>query len=657
MSRILVVDDDSGHRIILKSRLGNAGHEVIEADNGARGLVAARSHTFDAFLIAAGLSSGVDGYEVCRRLKAIPETNGAPLLLFHAQTPVPEDIARGFDAGCDAFLSRTELPTLEHVLRLQLRVRQRIHELHEELRAYQGHARRAAEERARPADGVGSRDSHDGAHARDHGIARPDGVLVVDGEGLVRQADRGARELLGARLEHQHLGSLAPATRLEAFVRDARIELRDGFRFDLSARKGHAPRSLTATVVPLVVHPGDLDPGLRVVLLYDAAKRRTASEHARVHGLCLARPEAGALVEAARCTYRIHALAGDSDAAAQLRAAVQQAVATNEPVFLRGEHGSGKERIARTLHYSGASTGAFLQIHCGAVSSDNLELELFGFAKGAHAGAHGEAPGLLHLAQDGTLYLEEIQEAPLPIQERLVRFLRDGALQRVGSSRSERLDVRLIFSASEPIESKIVEGQFARELAQHLEPHTIGVPTLVARGVDIDLLAQQFLERYGTPRKVADFSADVRALFRAHAWPENIGELENTIEQACLHATGPTIEVDDLPRSLREQFEELPGHDLIPARRPSGPQAQGTHSIPGRPRESDARSGVRSARLMRERGPYDIDIDSPLSFDFYEKMLLLRALDRTQGDKLAAAKLLNLGKSTLYRKLKRYEIS
>lgn len=655
MSRILVVDDDSGHRIILKSRLSNAGYEVIEADNGARGLVAARGHTFDAFLIAAGLSSGVDGYEVCRRLKAIPETNGAPVLLFHAHSPVSEDIARGFEAGCDAFLSRVELPTLEHVLRLHLRNRQRVHELHEELRAYQGHARRTAEERARPAESSGGRDSGDAHGARDSGIARPDGVLVVDAEGLVRQADRGARELLGTRLEHQHLGSLAPATRLEAFVRDARIEPRDGFRFDLSARKGHAPRSLTATVVPLVVHPGELDPGLRVVLLYDAAKRRIAAEAMRINGPCLPRHEIGALIEAARCTYRVEALAGDSDAAAQLRSAVQQAVASSDPVLIRGEPGSGKERIARTLHYSGSSTGAFSQIHCGAVSGENLELEIFGHAKGASS--PNEAPGLLHQAQDGTLYLEEIQEAPLSIQERLVRFMREGALQRVGSARAERIDVRLIFSASQPIQSKIIEGQFSKDLAQLLEPRTIDVPTLTARGVDIDLLAQQFLERYGLPRKVHGLSEEVQALFRAHSWPENIGELENTIEQACLHATGPTIELGDLPRSLREQFEELPGHDLIPAKRPSGPQAQGTHSIPGRPRENDAKGGLRSARLVRERGPYDIDNDSPLDLDYYEKMLLLRALDRTQGDKLAAAKLLNLGKSTLYRKLKRYEIS
>src|SRR5262245_26309678 len=121
MSRILVIDDDSGHRLILRSRLTETGHEVVLADSGARGLVEARASTFDGFVVAARLGHGVDGFEVCRRLKAIPERSHVPVILFNDQTGVHEESARAYEAGADAFVTRPDLPGLDHVLRVHLR--------------------------------------------------------------------------------------------------------------------------------------------------------------------------------------------------------------------------------------------------------------------------------------------------------------------------------------------------------------------------------------------------------------------------------------------------------------------------------------------------------------------------------------------------------
>jgi DNA-binding NtrC family response regulator len=649
LSRILVVDEDSGNRVILKSRLTSCGYEITQADSGARGLVAARANHHDLILVASVLSSGIDGCEVCRRLKGIPETNQVPVVLFHHQTPTAEELQRAYDAGCDGYIARAELPTLEHVLRLLLKQRREVVTMAAELRVHHERLQRGAEERVPNVQSPAGATSNNGDHAsalREIASGRPEGVLVVDAEGLVRHADRGACEILGNRLEGRHLASLTPASRLEAFVRDARIEPREGFRFDLAARKGHAPRSITATVIPLVAHPGEHDPGLRIVLFCDALKRRLAAEASRATSSGLARHELGALLEAAREMFQPESLIGASPAAEQLRQAVVQASQSAEPVLIEGARGSGKERVARTIHYSGSSTGAFLQVRCSAISPENLERELFGCAKGSVPGSQCDVPGLFHLAQDGTLFLEDLTDVPKPVQERLQLFLEQGTLYRQGSTRAERIDVRLIASTTVPLDGAVAEDRLSSALVTRFQRTHIRVPTLAERPEDIELLAAHFLARYGSRRGVREIADGALWLLRKHSWPDNVGELEDCIEQGSARASGGVLNIDDLPRALRDLYEDLPGHDLIPMRRPSGPTAQGTHTVPPR----------RPAVDPRAANPWDINEEDPISLDVYEKKVLLRALNHVGGDKLAAARLLQLGKSTLYRKLKRFGI-
>ncbi len=133
MSRILVIDDDSGHRLILKSRLGENGHEAVLADSGAKGLVEARAQQYDAFLVAARLGKGVDGYEVCRRLKGMPERAHVPVILFNDGGSAHDDPARAFEAGCDAYVTKPDLPALDLVLRVHLRAKKRLEELSREV--------------------------------------------------------------------------------------------------------------------------------------------------------------------------------------------------------------------------------------------------------------------------------------------------------------------------------------------------------------------------------------------------------------------------------------------------------------------------------------------------------------------------------------------
>lgn len=654
MIRILVVDDDSGHRLILKNRLTEKGSEVVAADSGAKGLVEARGGAFDAILVAADLGTGIDGFEVCRRLKSIPETNATPVVLFHTQSNPGEQVERGYDAGCDAFVLGQELNGLDHVVRLLVRQRRQYVELAEQFRGLHDQSRRSGGDRLRESENGALGSAEHQAVLRELASGRPDGTLLVDGEGTVRHADRGACELLGARLEGRHLGSLVPASGLEAFVRDARIEAREGFRFEVNLRRGRAPRQLTAVVIPLVVMPGEHDHGMKIVLFQDAAKRRLAADVLRLGERTIPRQELGVLQDAAREMFRPERIVGDAPLTRALREAVVQASHASGPVLVLGARGTGHERIARTLHFAGSATGAFLHLRCGALSAPQIDLELFGYVKGAFPGAHVDRLGLFQLAQDGTVFLEEVGALPLETQARLLRFLQEGTVQRLGAHKADRLDVRLLASSTVALETLVQQKKLLPGFAERIAETVIHVPTLRETAEDIVAIAHACLQRWGAARDVREISDEALAILRQHEWPGNHSELEDALEQACARANGGVVRREDLPRGLRDRHGDLPARDLIPARRPAGAPALGTHSVGSAQPVPSVPQHLRAA--AHEARAWDISDEDPVSLDLYEKKALLRALDEVGGDKLAAARLLKVGKSTLYRKLKRFGI-
>ena len=656
MSRILVVDDDSGSRLILKSRLADRGHDAVVAETGARGLAQARESRFDVILVSATITQAVDGFEICRRIRQIPEAHATPVVLY-AESASPESQARGYAAGCESFLVGSELPTLAPVLLILLKHGRERREIEAQMRALQDLARRATEERPRATDAepVAVRENADHAGVlREIASGRPEGLLVVDVEGTVRQADRGACELLGGRIEGRHLGHLVPSAGLEAFVRDAHIEAREGFRFDLVPRRGRAARSLSASVVPMLVQPSEDDPSYKVVLLYDASKRRLAADLVRSQDASVPRAQLGPLLEAARESFRVQALRGESGPMRALRTLVVEASGRTDPVLIEGERGTGKERIARTLHFCGSSTGAFVQLRCNALSAESLEIELFGYTKGAFPTATCDRPGLFHAAQDGTLYLEEIGDLPLELQRRLLAFLETGTVQRRSASRrNERIDLRVIASSSRPLEAAVAEGRFLPELLARFVGLVLRAPGLAARPEDVEPIVRHAIDCFGAGRQVRTITEEALGLLQQYPWPGNVAELWDCVEQACARATEGRIEVGDLPRALREHHQGVPERSLQPVARHAGPVAQGTHTVAGSARIEPGRSSRPAAREARA---WDITDEDPINLDHYEKKALLRALDAVGQDRIRAAKLLGLGKSTLYRKLKRFDI-
>jgi len=653
VSRILLIEADPAERLVLHSRIVDYGHEVVVAENGARGLVEARTCRFDLVLLASRLGGGVDGAEVCRRLKAAPQLQLVPVVVYCQEASCASAAERLFDAGCEQFLTKAQMPLLERVIEVQLRLKARADELSEQARTLEMENRRLEE-------GIQStreieRRQAEGTPAlvqRELAASCPDGLLVADESGFVCYADRGACSIFGTSPVGQRLGRIAPSTGLEAFARDARNAPREGFRFDLPAnRPGGVKRALVASVIPLA--SAEAGGTLRLVVLLDVGRRRIAEELSQIEESGIPRQQLGSLLEAARATYVPEALVGNSQAVAMLRARLVGAARCSDPVLLAGEAGAGKELCARIVHYTTQRGGNFLQLKCGSLTEAALEAELFGHVKGAHPGAVADRPGLMLLAQDGTLYLEDIGDLPPALQERLIEVLDSGSLLRRGARRRERVDCRLLASCEASPASLVSAGKLLPELYRRLAAVTIEVPPLRGRIDDVLPLTEMLLRRFGLRHAIQGLSEDAAWVLVQYDWPRNVDELEESIEQACHRAQGGAIELAHLPRALRDLALELPRRELIPPRRSEARVGGGTIlAIPLR--TSDQRAAV--ALHPAPPKAWQIGDEDPISLEHYEMKALLRALDSCNGDKLAAAKLLKVGKSTLYRKLKKFGI-
>ena len=649
MGRILVIEDEPGTQLLLQSRLHDLGHEVVTAPTGAMGVMEARGGGFDLFLVDVMLGSGIDGYEVCRRLKAMPHCHGVPVVLVSGVVKNRDELHRGYEAGCESFLIKGDITLLEDVVRAMLRIKSLQDDLGMQNRLLDEHNRRLQEERARGAEledalrGGGSNPEM----LKELVSSKAEALLVVDGDGVVALVDRGAREMFGKELEGRQLGALAVGTGLEAYVRDARTEPREGFRFDLAGGNGRETRKLTASILPLMVRAGHADRGYKVVLLSDSTKRQVAADVLRVQEKGAPRRELGPLIEAARFAFHPSSLLGISPPMSELRRTVMDTAGTDVPCLIVGEEGTGKQRVARALHFGSARSGHFVPVQCGALSPEELEVELFGAIKGATPEVVADRPGLFHHAEGGTLFLDDLGRMPLSLQKRLIQFIETGEIQRVGSKKPEKVGVRMVCSLGQDFDRAADDGRVQPELHNILSRHLLRVPSLRDRLMDVPMLAQHFLARFGATLGQPEFSDEAMWVLENYDWPGNVRELKSYIERACGAATDPIIEVDHLPQPLRDLHLRLKDQNLIAPARRLEERIGGTHVA------TPMRYGGGGPVVG---GPVDGIEDDEVSLEAYEKKALLRALDITEGDKLAAARKLGIGKSTLYRKLKRYDI-
>jgi DNA-binding NtrC family response regulator len=296
---------------------------------------------------------------------------------------------------------------------------------------------------------------------------------------------------------------------------------------------------------------------------------------------------------------------------------VRQVAASNFTVLVQGETGVGKELVARAIHEeSGRAGKPLVPIDCGAIPENLLESELFGHEKGAFSSADRRKEGLFVIAEGGTLFLDEIGNLPPGIQAKLLRVLQERKVLAVGSTTPRNLDVRFIAATNVPLESAVREGRFRQDLYYRLTEFTIIVPPLRERADDILLLAKRFREEASLElcRPVAAISEEAARILRAHAWPGNVRELRNVIRQAVLLAPDSVVEAD-LIQPL------LAGWDA-----PAEPSATGT-----------SLKEIADAAIAEA-----------------EKRAIAETLQKTNGNKSQAARLLRVDYKTLHLKVKRY---
>ena len=228
---------------------------------------------------------------------------------------------------------------------------------------------------------------------------------------------------------------------------------------------------------------------------------------------------------------------------------VEKVAPANATVLLLGESGTGKEVLARGVHeLSPRANKRFVAINCAAIPDTLLESELFGYEKGAFTGATKQTVGKIEYASEGTLFLDEIGDLPMPLQAKLLRFLQERVIERLGGRGEIPVDVRVVCATHRDLAAMIRDGSFREDLYYRLSEITVHIPPLRARPGDAVLLAQAFLERYARElgRNLKGFTADALGALEAHAWPGNVREMENLIKRAAIMAEGPTLNADDL---------------------------------------------------------------------------------------------------------------
>jgi two-component system NtrC family response regulator len=288
---------------------------------------------------------------------------------------------------------------------------------------------------------------------------------------------------------------------------------------------------------------------------------------------------------------------------------IERVARTSVSVMLLGASGTGKELLAKGLHdASDRAGGPFVAINCAAIPENLLESELFGHEKGAFTGAVKTTEGKIESADGGTLFLDEVGDIPLPLQVKLLRFLQERTIERVGGRKAIAVNTRIVCATHQNLEGMIAEGSFREDLFYRLAEIVVRIPGLAERYGDPALLAKAFLKRFAAEMNpaVTGFTADALAAMDAHDWPGNVRELENRVKRAVIMADGKLVNAEDLDLGEREEDAQL--------------------------------LNLKAAREATDR------------------RVIRHALSRSEGNISSTAKLLGISRPTLYDLLKQYDL-
>ncbi len=308
--------------------------------------------------------------------------------------------------------------------------------------------------------------------------------------------------------------------------------------------------------------------------------------------------------------YTVDNIIGNSPGMTEVFKTIHHVKDSRSTVLVRGETGTGKELVARAIHYNGdRAAKPYVPVNCAAINENLMSSELFGHVKGAYTGAVSDKKGVFEAAEGGTLFLDEIGDIGKGLQQTLLRAIESGEIQPVGSFKRKVVQVRIIAATNKNLEEMVEKGLFREDLYYRLNVVTISLPPLRERVDDIALLAYHFLKRYAAQnnKQIDRISPDALTLMEKYNWPGNVRELENIIERATLFEESPVLSVESLPSIFR-------------------------HAVAGSPRRNIN------------------------SLDQMNKTHIEEVLESTGGNKTEASKILGINRSTLYRIMKRFKI-
>jgi PAS domain S-box-containing protein len=442
-----------------------------------------------------------------------------------------------------------------------------------------------------------------------------EGTVIIDDQGIIRHFSKANEPFYGLTAEEamgRHIRDVVPASGLPEVVRSGRPVLGD--TFDIDGRK--------VIVNSYPVKHGEKIIGAVGKMIFHNLKAFVALKHKIGELESTVRRYEQEIREIYRARYSFEDVIGRSAKLNHAKDAAVRLAASVSPILLTGESGTGKEIFAQAIHQASPRRDhSFIRVNCASIPSELFESELFGYKAGAFTGAlKSGKPGKFELAHRGTIFLDEIGELPLGLQAKLLRVLQEKEIEPLGSPRPKMIDFRVIAATNRDLEERVRTGYFRRDLFYRLNVISIQLPPLREIREDIPVLAGHFLLklRRRMTSTVSAIAPEVMEIFLAYDWPGNVRELENVMERALALCPGSTIKREHLPESLVNT------------------QARSAPERPERHLEDDL--------LARAAGNA-------------EKEQLLEALRRTGGSRTEAAALLNIHRTTVYFRLKKYGIN
>ena len=514
---VLVVDDTPANLGVLFNLLGQAGFEVLIAEDGESAIQRA-AHARPDLILLDVLMPHLDGFATCERLKQDPASRDIPVIFMTALSDTVDKV-RGFDAGAVDYVTK---PFQLEELLARVRAHLTIQQLRVKLQESEDRLSRVFE-------------------------SAMDAIVSVDAAGRITLFNAAAERVFRLR------ASDAVGTPFGRLVSDR-------FRAVLGDYSGQAdgaraaiwlPEGLTAVRADREEFPVEATlsraevggaPLFTIILRDIDERRRAEAQSQRLENLTQY------LRDEVQTAVGPNEPVGASPALQRVLRSVEQVAPTDSTVLLTGETGTGNELIARALHTRSRRREAVLvKVNCAALPATLIESDLFGHEKGAFTGAVARKIGRFELAHGGTLFLDEIGELPLDLQPKLLRALQEGEIERVGSTRTLQVDVRVIAATNRDLETACREGRFRPDLFYRLNVFPIRLPPLRERTQDIPALVAHFIRKHAAKlgRRIERVPERFMAALSAYPWPGNVRELEHVIERAMIVSDGPDLAAID----------------------------------------------------------------------------------------------------------------